>query len=120
MRWQGIIQIDDSGERTLHASAGQAGFTLYAEMPDGSLHSVLGDELTVTASELGQVTGMIALSRTTDPLAGTVVHVGSRVLKPASPTSVRRVQSMLPKPSPRGGFSLECHRSGPRNLQQQE
>ncbi|MCP4572275.1 MAG: T9SS type A sorting domain-containing protein [bacterium] len=47
---------------TLHASCDQAGSTLYARMPDGSLHSVVGDQLTVTAAGPGQVTSMIALA----------------------------------------------------------
>ncbi len=47
---------------TLHASVGQAGATLYAELPDGTLTSTLNSSLTVTPHQLGQVTGIIALS----------------------------------------------------------
>jgi len=47
---------------TLHASVGQAGYTLYAQMPDGTVQSSATSQLTVTAGELGQVTGIIALS----------------------------------------------------------
>ena len=47
---------------TLHATAAEPGFTLYARLPDGTLLSSATSELTVTAGSLGQVRGMIALS----------------------------------------------------------
>jgi subtilisin-like proprotein convertase family protein len=47
---------------TLHATAGQTADMLFAVMPDGSVQSAPGMELTLTPGELGQVTGMIALS----------------------------------------------------------
>ncbi len=47
---------------TLHASVGQTGYTLYALMPDGSVLSSATSTLTATATEPGQVTGIIARS----------------------------------------------------------
>ncbi len=47
---------------TLHATADQAGFTLFARLPDGSLLSSATPSLTLTATQLGQVVGLIALS----------------------------------------------------------
>ena len=46
----------------LHGSVGQAGGMLYAVMPDGTVESGAGYDLTLTAANLGQVTGMIAVS----------------------------------------------------------
>jgi subtilisin-like proprotein convertase family protein len=47
---------------TLHATADQVGFTLYARLPDGSLQSSATPSLTLTVGQLGQVAGIIALS----------------------------------------------------------
>ncbi len=47
---------------TLHAAVGQTGYTLYAQMPDGSLLQSATSTLTATASELGNVVGIIAKS----------------------------------------------------------
>ncbi len=47
---------------TLHATVNQPGHILYAQLPDGTLASTTDFELTVTPSELGQVTGIIAVS----------------------------------------------------------
>jgi hypothetical protein len=47
---------------TLHGSVGEAGGMLYAVLPDGTVLSGAGYDLTLTPAQLGQVTGMIALS----------------------------------------------------------
>ena len=46
----------------LHGSLGEPGGMLYAVMPDGTVESGAGYDLTLTAGDLGQVTGMIAVS----------------------------------------------------------
>ncbi len=47
---------------TLHAVVGEPGCTLYAQMPDGSLLQSATSTLTATATETGNVVGMIAKS----------------------------------------------------------
>jgi len=47
---------------TMHAAVGEAGGMLYAVLPDGSVVSGAGYDLELTVGDLGQVTGMIAVS----------------------------------------------------------
>ena len=47
---------------TLHATVGETGGMLYAVLPNGSVVSGAGYDLALTPAQLGQVTGMIALS----------------------------------------------------------
>ena len=47
---------------TLHATVAEPGFTLYAVLPDGTELSTGAPSLEVTATETGQVTGIIAVS----------------------------------------------------------
>nr|MEE4266933.1 C25 family cysteine peptidase [Candidatus Krumholzibacteria bacterium] len=60
------IGLDDAFALNLpgymQASVGEAGGMLYAMLPDGSVESGAGYNLTVTPANLGQVTGMIAVS----------------------------------------------------------
>ncbi len=46
----------------LHAAVGQTGATLWAQLPGGAEYSTLADSLEVTPAQLGNVTGIIAVS----------------------------------------------------------
>ena len=47
---------------TMHATVGETGHTLYAELPDGTLLSTQDPDLTFTPHQLGEVNGYIAVS----------------------------------------------------------
>jgi len=47
---------------TLHATVGEPGHTLFAELPDGTVLDTAASELTLTPDQLGVVNGIIAVS----------------------------------------------------------